>query len=332
MNHIFIKKACAFAFAALLALNSQSIVYGKATATPAVANEDTLRESPPLYEPVETTVGPVTGYLNGSRLTMLSNQTDSQMLSVLIETNNGNLIMVDGGTAGDADYLADTLRAKGGHVDAWLITHPHSDHIGALYELLTNPDFAITIDDVYYSFPPLFWYQEYEPKRAGMVSDIMDAFSLLPTESLHGDIYAGQEIWVDNVKITVMNEAYRSSSNSINNSSVTYMLEINGKKALFLGDMGFEAGNRLVKNHRAAELKCDIVQMAHHGQYGVSYKVYDILQPEICLWSAPQWLWDNDSGEGAGSGTWKTLETRRWMAVLGVSYHLCIKDGDQVIE
>lgn len=96
--------------------------------------------------------------------------------------------------------------------------------------------------------------------------------------------------------------------------------------------MGEEAGRQFLADNSPESLKCDIVQMAHHGQYGVSKEVYQVLQPEICLWSCPQWLWDNDSGSGLDSGNWFTLDTRRWMAELGVPYHVCIKDGDQVIQ
>ena len=37
-------------------------------------------------------------------------------------------------------------------------------------------------------------------------------------------------------------------------------------------------------------------------------------------------------GGGAGSGSWKTQETRNWMTRLGVKEYYVTKDGDQVIE
>lgn len=284
------------------------------------------------YTPVMTVSEPIVGYLGGSKITLLANQSTSQMLSVLIETNQGKIIMLDGGTPEDTTHLVQTLAAKGSHVDTWLITHPHSDHVGALNEILNHPEYGVTVDHVYFSFAGLSWYQEYEPGRADMVAKIMTSLSLQPQEKVHGDIYRGQEIWVDNIKITVMNQPYLQANNSINNSSVAYMLDINGKKALFLGDMGVETGKQFLADHTPEELKCDIVQMAHHGQDGVGLEVYQVLQPQICLWGAPDWLWNNDSGSGTDSGKWKTIETRKWMAQLGVPYHVCIKDGDQIIQ
>lgn len=284
------------------------------------------------WDAVMTVTAPITGYLGGSKLTLLANQTNTQMLSVLVETNNGKMIMIDGGTEGDCGHLVESLLARGGHVDTWLITHPHSDHVGALKEILTHPEYGVTIGNIYYSFQYQGWYQDNEAYRADLVGELMNAFQILPPQALHGDIVKGQEIQVDNVKITVMNQPYLFSTNSINNSSVAYMLDINGKKALFLGDMGEEAGRQFLADNSPESLKCDIVQMAHHGQSGVGFEVYKVLSPEICLWGTPGWLWNNDSGSGVDSGNWKTIETRKWMAQLGVPYHLCIKDGDQVIQ
>lgn len=284
------------------------------------------------YAPVMTVTTPITGYLGGSKLTLLANQTASQMMSVLIETNQGKVIMIDGGVEGDASHLIEAIAARGGHVDTWLITHPHSDHVGALNYILSHPECGITVDNLYYSFADLSWYQEYEAYRADMVEQLMNTFAALPQEKLHGDIYKGQEIWVDNIKITVMNKPYLQSNNSINNSSVAYMLDINGKKALFIGDMGVETGKQFIADNPPEALKCDILQMAHHGQNGVGIEVYKVMQPEVCLWPTPDWLWNNDSGSGTDSGNWKTLEVRSWMAQLGVQYHVCIKDGDQVIQ
>lgn len=76
----------------------------------------------------------------------------------------------------------------------------------------------------------------------------------------------------------------------------------------------------------------DIVQMSHHGQNGVGYEVYKALNPKICLWPTPQWLWDNDKGNGPGTGPWTTQETRNWMVRLGIKEYYVTKDGDQVIE
>ena len=123
-----------------------------------------------------------------------------------------------------------------------------------------------------------------------------------------------------------MNEPFACQENTFNNSSVAYRLEINDKRILFLGDMGWQAGENLLKVCTPEELKADVVQMAHHGQAGVEQDVYETIAPEICLWPTPQWLWDNEGG------TYMTAETKAWMRKLGVKTHYCMKDGDQIIR
>lgn len=286
----------------------------------------------PAYGP--SVIGPTaTGdpYLGGAKLTLLANQSASQMLSAILETKDGSLIVIDGGTPEDADYLLAAIKAKGGHVSAWLITHPHSDHVGALTVILERGD-DIVIDKVYSHLASIEWYQANESYRADMVARLAAAMARLPQENLHKNATRGDVITVDDVIIRPLNSPYLFENNAINNSSVAYSIEVNGKYIVFLGDMGEEAGNQLLAEYAGQTIPCDILQMAHHGQYGVSQFVYQALRPKICLWPTPGWLWDNDNGGGYDSGPWKTLETRAWMEKLGVLANYCIKDGDQVIE
>lgn len=282
---------------------------------------------------VNTPVTDSSSLFGAGRLTMLANHdTAAQLLSVIIENGEGGLIVVDGGWTDNADYLLNQIKQKGGHVMAWLITHPDSDHAGALADILYKHSGEITIDGIYYSFLEDSWYQEKDPNVANMVNYLKGAFAQIPQEKLHGNIVSGQVIEAGPAKIQVLNQAYRMNSDFVNNSSVAYMVSLNGTNTVFLGDLALAGGNQLLSDVDLRALDCDIVQMAHHGQNGVGYEVYKALKPEICLWPTPQWLWDNDSGSGGGSGNWTTQETKNWTVRLGVKANYCIKDGDQVIE
>ena len=100
-----------------------------------------------------------------------------------------------------------------------------------------------------------------------------------------------------------------------------------GRTVLFVGDLGVEAGEALLRELPPEDIRAEVVQMAHHGQQGVTKAFYEAVAPRVCLWPTPDWLWDNDSGAGKGSGPWKTLETRSWMEELGVREHIVSKDG-----
>ena len=98
-----------------------------------------------------------------------------------------------------------------------------------------------------------------------------------------------------------MNEPFACTENSFNNSSVAYRVEMGGKRILFLGDMGWQAGEDFLANHTQEELKSDVLQMAHHGQRGVEEELYQEISPEVCLWPTPDWLWDNVQDGVAGA-------------------------------
>lgn len=267
------------------------------------------------------------------RLTMLANHdTNAQLLSVIIENGEGGLIVVDGGWTNNTEYLLNQIKQKGGHVKAWLITHPDSDHAGALADILYKHNGEITIDGIYYSFHEDSWYAEKDAEVANMVAYLKGAFALVPQDTLHGDIVSGQVIDAGPAKIQVLNKAYKATSDFVNNSSVAYMVSLNGTNVVFLGDLARAGGEMLMADHDLRALKCDVVQLAHHGQNGVDYEVYKALKPSVALWPTPQWLWDNDGGSGAGTGPWLTQETKNWMVRLGIKTSYCIKDGDQVIE
>lgn len=277
----------------------------------------------------EKEVQPQESILGGAALTMLASRSESQMLSAILQTSQGNLIVIDGGLGADGDYLRSQIQARGSHVAAWLITHPHGDHAGALYKILQDEaagvQSGIQIDGIYYSFADPEWYTVNDSTEQTMAHAIIGSFSGLPETMLH-TVSRGQTIQVDDVTIQVMNDRYETGSDKGNNAGIVYKLWVNGKSILFLGDMAQEGGQRLLAEVGPQGLKSDIVQMAHHGQNGVDEEFYKAVAPEICLWPTPQWLWSS-----AGS-KYRTSETKGWMTHLNVQKHYCTKDGDQVIR
>lgn len=236
---------------------------------------------------------------------------------------------MDGGLGADKDYLKEQILARGGHVSAWLITHPHGDHSGALYRILqdeaTGISSGIQIDGFYYSFGDPNWYTEHDPSEVTMAHSIIGTFARLPQEKLH-TVYGGMKFMVNDVEIQVMNDRYEIERDSGNNASIVYKVKAGESTILFLGDMGKEGGNRLLAECGTEALQSDIVQMAHHGQGGVGEKVYQAIAPKICLWPTPQWLWGNQGNRYA------IQATKNWMLKLKVQKHYCTKDGDQILR
>ena len=261
----------------------------------------------------------------------LPNQTHTQMLSDVIRTGNGKVIVIDGGTAGDAAYLAKFLADLGNEVEAWFVTHPHSDHVDALREILKKPG-NLRIGKIYGSLPSQAWVDKYGGESEQETLRQFNAV-LAATNRTVEELTPGQELPIDGVRIEVL--AVRNeeiAANAINNSSIVLRVSDAAKSILLLGDLGLEGGEKLLNGPFGNRLQADCVQMAHHGQNGVSEAFYQRVNPEYCLWPTPKWLWENDNGGGKNSGSWKTLEVRAWMDKMSVKAHYVMYEGLHKIE
>lgn len=305
----------------------------QAASTPGAANGQTVITpvSAGTQMTIDTsTISPTVSYGTSGvgELWMLGSTTGAQNLSIVIKSPHGKLIVIDGGWEADADKLSSLIQQQGGKVDAWLITHPHEDHVGALCAILNDTARKIKIDKIYCSLAAPDWYRQVSPTGAGIADQLLSAFSKLPVGTVTNNICRGTEINIDDVNIRVLNNRGVYTYNGVNNSSLVYKIRVSGQSVLILGDLAYDGGKDLIKTCTAAELKSDIVQMAHHGQQGVDQDAYALIAPTTCLWPTPAWLWNNDNGGGVGSGPWGTLTTRAWMNALGVKDNRSLKDGD----
>lgn len=269
-------------------------------------------------------------YRNGLTLIQLHDNSPRQMMGYVLVMKN-KTIVVDGGLKEDTSNLIDNVnRVGGGKIDVWFITHPHMDHAQAFMEIVQNTD--IQIGKVYVTLNDLDWYRQYETAR---IQEIENFFNIIQSEKIRDkveEVNLNQTINIDNLKCEILGvKNPEITTNPINNSSMVIKMNINNKSILFLGDTGKESGEKLLKNQKE-KLKSDIVQMAHHGQNGADKDVYEAIQPKICLWPTPEWLWDNNSGTGYNTGNWKTIETRNWIEELKVKTNYVEKDGDIVFR
>ncbi len=273
----------------------------------------------------------------GDRLTMLAqtNPKNGQMECLLYETE-GHLIVVDGGEAEDAEHLYRKICEcrPDRQVDLWLLTHYHCDHVNALTRILERYD--IRIRTLCYRFPTP---EELEGNGDGdnyCVAAVNDAVAAHPEKVERvltpgrGDAYR-----VGRVTVEVLNDAcFTPNDDFCNNSSVVYRFVTCGEKLLVLGDLASKGDDYLHDpEFRKAISECTVIQLAHHGQDGVSDRFYRSCKNiKVCLYCAPDWLYHVDNGGGYGSGIWLTLHTRRLMAELGVlrSYS-CASGKDQVL-
>lgn len=268
--------------------------------------------------------------MNRLEIIQLKANGSSQMMGYLLTTENGKTIVIDGGTSDDTDNLIKHIKEKTGKVDAWFITHPHRDHATSLINIIQNTD--IPIDAIYVSLHDADWYKQHEEARSNEAISLIEALQNERIKDKVHEVSLNEKIQIDNVKAEILGiKNPEITTRAINNSSMVIKMKTETKSVLFLGDTGAESGEKLLKTQKE-KLKADIVQVAHHGQNGVTKEVYEAVDPQICLWPTPEWLWNNDKGEGEDSGPWKTKETRKWLEELGIKQNIIAKDGDMTLS
>ena len=263
------------------------------------------------------------------QLTQLQANSHRQMMGYIIKTSTGKVIAIDGGTSEDEPNLINHIKELGNKVDVWFITHPHSDHAGAFIKLVQETD--IPIGKIYYTMNEVEWYKQYSTERAYEAEDF---YNILQNEKIKDkaeEVTLNQKIKIDFIDCEILGiKNPEITEDAFNNSSIVIKMNLPETSILFLGDTGIESGNKLIKTQKD-KLKSDIVQVAHHGQNGAGENLYQEIQPSICLWPTPEWIWNNDNGEGENTGPWATFETRDWMEKLQVKQNIIEKDGDITI-
>lgn len=249
--------------------------------------------------------------------------------SYVIMTDDGKVIVMDGGVKEEEGYLRGFIAALGNRVDCWFVSHPHADHIGALTGILRNPKNIKISQICQSSFSNTLLDREPNSKN--------EAVQYYETAKKSGvkliEATPGMTFNFGHTTFRVLgikNEELKT--NPYNNSSMIIKVWDPVKSVLFLGDAGAEAGNKLLNGRYKDELDCDYMQMAHHGQSGVSMDFYRSVKFRACLWPTPTWVYNNDAGGGFNTHTLTTIETRQTMDALNITEQYLSFEGLMKIE
>lgn len=265
--------------------------------------------------------------MNVNAVHMLKSVRNRICDSFIITTQGGKVIVIDGGYKTETRYFLEYLRKLTGqkkpHIDAWIISHPHRDHIEAFLDIAENFSDGVTVDAVYHSFAPSGFYADTDKSANSLLEQYNHLKDRLVKEECF--VKTGDEFSVGDASFAVFN-SFDPEYKNCNDSSLMFRMLLGGKTIMFTGDCGEAAGKKVLE--RQADLsavKSDICKMAHHGQSGCNKAFYEAVSPEICLWPTPSWVWDNRSGN------LRTPEVRRWIAELGVKKNYVSKSGTSVL-
>ncbi len=246
---------------------------------------------------IEETFADYTGEEEVWKVIQYDDQSEAQGMCYAIVSNTGRLILIDGGNMGNADQVNSIIAIWGMHVEAWIITHPHPDHIDAFRYVY--PGASGVIDAIYdngmdyeaYAAVANWWDH---PESQGLYLE-MTAGSEKVTS-----INAGDCLDFGTLKIMFYHayDTYEESMGDVcNNASLVFKVEAGGKSMLFTGDcIRTAAYDKIMQTYGEDALKADYLQMPHHG-YTRAFPdeyVLDYIQPEVCFFDAPTWLFGED--------------------------------------
>ncbi len=258
---------------------------------------------------------------------MLKSVTDTIGDSFIITTEDGKVIVIDGGHKTETEYFLQYLKAVTGqrvpHIDAWFLSHPHDDHCEVFLEVVENRRREVTFDRVYANFPEASFYEGHDEWAVTVITEynrLLPLFAEKAASLAEGDVFN-----VGAAGFTVF-YTFNPAWTNCNEASTIMRMDLAGTSVMFNGDAGENAGNYVVEKYGAdGALKCDYCKMAHHGQDGVGKNFYVAVAPEVCLWPTPTWVYENTGGN------LKTFETRAWVEELGVQKEYKSFEGTQVI-
>lgn len=223
-------------------------------------------------------------------------RNDINLSFYTIYNKDKGLIVVDGGWEEDAASVREVIYELGSHVDAWILTHPHQDHIGAFNLLYKELD-GITIDHIY-------TVEMAAPDMCLEVApwDSVDAYNdfLALNVSELEYVYAGDVLQICGLEFEIIStyddNVKKLSKDYLNDGSMMFKVTNVSESMLFCADVGIGMSDYLV-NQYGDFLKADYIQMAHHGYGGLSDQFYSLVNPKIAFFDAPDWLMYDETGK-----------------------------------
>ena len=245
----------------------------------------------------------------GQEYTKSSGEVLSNGQSILIRCADGRFIIVDGGhgTAAVANELLQTMKeqsadyaktAKDITVAAWIVTHAHGDHFGALVNQY-NVFKGITVERILVNF-----LSETERLKAIGSSEVGknwsategSAYTKVPAAAkalgaeIH-NVHTGQVYYIADVEMEVLYtvESFAPKvCNALNTSSTVMRMNLAGTTYMSTGDAtgnGMEICAKMYGDY----IQSDIVQVCHHG--GTTWgndagmvKAYQTINAPTVLW------------------------------------------------
>ena len=181
-------------------------------------------------------------------------------------------------------------------VNGWFISHAHSDHISKMMDFLRYNCDDVIIEGFYSNLidPKYDVDNEWDIEEVLLSQKLfrqLDALSI-PKYKLH----SGMRFTVRNLSFNVLcthEDIFPEKMPDYNDSSCALMMSVSGTKVFIPGDCSALAGKVLEARYNN-ELKCDVVQVAHHGHSGLSTHAYELIGAKVAVFPITRIMFDEE--------------------------------------
>jgi len=190
--------------------------------------------------------------------------------SIFIQTPTNQQILIDGGPdTSVVSKIGEQLEFYDHHLDLVVLTHPHTDHIMGLIEVLKRyeVDYVMYNDlEVDYDY-----YQEWESIIDEKNIQILDPVG-----------YSQMSFGEVNFKVIYPFEKIDFEPDDLNDTSIVLRLEYQDFTALFTGDATTEVEEEIIQH--GDDIKIDVLKVGHHGsKYSSSFDWLETVDPKYAV-------------------------------------------------
>ena len=165
--------------------------------------------------------------------------------STFVQLPDGRSMLIDAGENDYGDTVVDYIKSSGeDYLDFVVATHPHSDHIGGM-------------DDVIDEFDVGAFYMPDCSHNTVTFESMLDSLSekeIKPVKAESGVVICND----DNLRIEILSPV--TTYDDLNNYSAVVKLTYGNKSFLFMGD-----AEQYAENLISADVSADVIKVGHHG-------------------------------------------------------------------
>lgn len=188
--------------------------------------------------------------------------------AILIRSPEGLYGLIDGGEQGSG--VVEYLKSQGVQsLDFIIASHPHSDHIGGLIDVLN-------------AFPTSRVITNGEMHTTSTYESFLDA--IITSQAEYLEVKRGDTLSLGSLVFDVFHPS-RIVEKGLNLNSIVALLSYGKTSFLFMGDASKESENEIIL--AGIPLKADILKVGHHcSDAATSDELLSSVQPVVAIYSA----------------------------------------------